>query len=59
MPSERNKNRIKTILKLIVVVPIFFYIGTFVASDWLDGNHTSFLLYLIVCILIGPVISKI
>jgi len=59
MSNIRNKNRLKIILKLIVVVPLFYYIGIYVGNDIINGNYTSMLLLILVWNMAGFVLAKI
>lgn len=59
MLNLHNKNRFKIILKLIVVVPLFYYLGIYVGNDIINGNYISMLLLTIVWIIAGVVLVKI
>lgn len=59
MLNLRNKNRLKIILKLIVVVPLYYYLGIHVGNDIINGNYISVLLLTIVWIIAGVVLVKI
>ncbi len=59
MLKIRNINRLKLILKLILVIPIFSYIGLYVAADIVEGKYLSLLLPIIVWPIVGFILAKI
>lgn len=54
-----TKDNFKIILKLIIVIPLFYYLGIKTGSDLIAGDYISMLLLIIVCPIAGFVLYKI
>ena len=59
MQNIKNKNRMKMILKLIIVIPLFYLIGIYIGKSYINGNYFSFLILTSICIVTGKILAKI
>lgn len=58
MLSTRNSNRIKLVVKLIIIVPISLLVG-FHFSDYIFGSVLGMALFVLFSIIIGQIMYKI
>lgn len=58
MRELKSKNTRKTILKLLVVIPLFLFIGMYIGMLYINGNYYSLLVLPIICIVAGMILAK-
>lgn len=59
MQDDKKKNIIKTIIKLLVVVPLFYFVGICIGRSYISGNHYIILVLTFLCLVVGKILSKI
>jgi hypothetical protein len=59
MYDKKQKNRLKTILKLIVVIPLFSFLGMYIGKMYINGNYYSILILTLICFISGKILTKI
>lgn len=55
----KRKNRIKLIIKLMIVLPLFYFIGRYLASDLFEGSMLKWVIFFALCNVAGPILAKI
>ncbi len=53
-----NKNGLKIILKLLVIIPLFFFMGILIGKIYINGSYFILLILVLFCILAGKVLVK-
>lgn len=53
-----NKNGLKIILKLLVIIPLFFFMGILIGKIYINGSYFILLILVLFCILAGKVLAK-